>query len=111
MAGIPYVGPALGAAAAAAVTIAGIANINKIKSTNMNGNNSGASVSPPQISTPTMTTVNPLLDEQQDLNRMEMSGLQGDSSKTQQNLRVYVVDQDIRDANYKASVVESNATY
>ena len=58
-----------------------------------------------------MTTVNPLLDEQQDLNRMEMSGLQGDSSKTQQNLRVYVVDQDIRDANYKASVVESNATY
>ena len=58
-----------------------------------------------------MTTVNPLLDEQQDLNRLEMSGIQGDSTKEQQNLRVYVVDQDIRDANYRASVVESNSTF
>ena len=111
MAGIPYVGPALGAAAAAAVTATGIATIAKIKSTTKNSASSGASVSPPQISTPTMTTVNPLLDETSDINRLEMSGIQGDFSKEQQNLRVYVVDQDIRDANYRASVVENNSTF
>lgn len=113
-AGYSEMGPFGVAAAAvqtAAVVATGAATIAKMKSTTKETASSGASVSPPQISTPTMTTVNPLLDEQQDLNRMEMSGLQGDSSKTQQNLRVYVVDQDIRDANYKASVVESNATY
>lgn len=113
-AGYSEMGPFGVAAAAvqtAAVVATGAATIAKMKSTTKDTASSGASVSPPQISTPTMTTVNPLLDEQQDLNRMEMSGLQGDSSKTQQNLRVYVVDQDIRDANYKASVVESNATY
>lgn len=113
-AGYSEMGPFGVAAAAvqtAAVVATGAATIAKMKSTTKETASSGASVSPPQISTPTMTTVNPLLDEQQDLNRMEMSGLQGDSSKTQQNLRVYVVDQDIRDANYRASVVESNATY
>lgn len=113
-AGYSEMGPFGVAAAAvqtAAVVATGAATIAKMKATTKDTASSGASVSPPQISTPTMTTVNPLLDEQQDLNRMEMSGLQGDSSKTQQNLRVYVVDQDIRDANYKASVVESNATY
>lgn len=110
MAGIPYVGPALGAAAAAAVTIAGLANINKIRSTTKNSSG-GASVSAPTIDTPSMTTVSPLLDEQADMNRMDMSGMEGDSYQQQQNVRVYVVDQDIRDANRKAEVVEDNATF
>ena len=109
MAGIPYVGPFLGAAAAAAVAAAGIANINKIKSTTKD--NDSSSVSSPQVQAPTMTAVSPLLDETSDINRMNMSGMQGNSSKEQQNLRVYVVDQDIRDANNKAEVVEENATF
>lgn len=112
MAGIPYVGPALGAVAAAAVTAAGIANINKIKSTTKNSSSSGsAAVSAPQVSTPSMATVSPLLDEQSDLNRLETSGIQGNSTNEQMNMRVYVVDQDIRDANQKAEVVENNATF
>jgi hypothetical protein len=113
-AGYSEMGPFGVAAAAvqtAAVVATGAATIAKMKSTTKETASSGASVSPPQISTPSMTTVNPLLDEQQDINRIEMSGIQGDSSKNMQNLRVYVVDQDIRDANYKASVVESNSTY
>ena len=113
-AGYSEMGP-FGVAAAAVQTAAliatGAATIAKMKSTTKETASSGASVSAPQISTPGMTTVSPLLDETSDLNRMEMSGIQGDSSKEQQNIRVYVVDQDIRDANYKASVVESNATY
>lgn len=110
MAGIPYVGPALGIAAAAAVTAAGLANIQKIKSTNKESSG-GASVAAPQTSTPAMTQVNPLLDEQADLNRLTRINEQGDSTKEQQNIRVYVVDQDIRDANNKAEVVEDNATF
>lgn len=109
MAGIPYVGPALGAAAAAAVTATGIATIAKIKSTTKESAGSGASVSVPQASVPTMTSVSPLLNEQDDLNRLETSGMQRNSD--QQNIRVYVVDQDIRDAGKKAEVVEDNATF
>lgn len=110
MAGIPYVGPVLGVAAAAAVTAAGIANINKIRSTTKNSSGSSASVAAPQVTMPSMTEASPLLDEQADLNRLETSGVQGESSNTT-NMRVYVVDQDIRDANHKAEVVEDNATF
>ena len=113
MAGIPYVGPALGVAAAAAVTLAGIANINKIRSTNKDSGGSPTAVAAPQIESAdsAMASVNPLLDEQTDINRMTSLNEQGDSTKETQNLRVYVVDQDIRDADHKAKVVEDNTTF
>lgn len=104
----PY-GAIIGAASAAAATAAGIAQIAKIKSVSSSGSNS--SIGSPQVSAPSMTNVNPLLDETSDLNRMEMSGMQGDSSQEEKNIRVYVVDQDIREANTKAEVVEENATF
>ena len=110
MAGIPYVGPVLGAAAAAAVGIAGAANIAKIKSTTKSSGGS-ADVATPSVQSPDMTSVSPLLDEVNDINRMTTLNEQGDSTKEQQNLRVYVVDQDIRDANHKAEVVESSVTF
>lgn len=102
-------GAIIGAAGAATATAAGIAQIAKIKS--VNKDNSSASISSPSVSTNSMTAVSPLLDETSDLNRMNMSGMQGNSSKEQQNLKVYVVDQDIRDANTKAEVVEENVTF
>lgn len=102
-------GAIIGAAGAATATAAGIAQIAKIKS--VNKDSGSASISSPSVSTNSMTAVSPLLDETSDLNRMNMSGMQGNSSKEQQNLRVYVVDQDIRDANNKAEVVEENATF
>lgn len=113
MAGIPYVGPVLGAAAAAAVTLAGIANINKIRSTNKDSGGSPTAVAAPQIESAdsAMASVNPLLDEQTDINRMTSLNENGDSTKETQNLRVYVVDQDIRDADHKAKVVEDNTTF
>ena len=113
MAGIPYVGPALGVAAAAAVTLAGIANINKIRSTNKDSGGSPTAVAAPQIESAdsAMASVNPLLDEQTDINRMTSLNENGDSTKETQNLRVYVVDQDIRDADHKAKVVEDNTTF
>ena len=112
-AGYSEMGPFGIAAAAvqtAAVTATGAATIAKMKSTTKDSASS-ASVAAPQISTPSMTSVNPLLDEQSDLNRLETSNIQGNSSNEPINMRVYVVDQDIRDANNKAEVVESNATF
>lgn len=103
----PY-GAIIGAISAASATAAGIAQIAKIKS--VNKDSASASIASPQISAPSMTTVNPLLDETQDINRFNMSGMQGNSQE-QSNMRVYVVDQDIRDANQKAEVVENNATF
>ena len=111
-AGYSEMGPFGIAAAAvqtAAVTATGAATIAKMKSTTKESTSS-ASVAAPQISTPSMTQVSPLLDEQSDLNRLETSGIQGNSQE-QMNMRVYVVDQDIRDANQKAEVVENNATF
>lgn len=112
-AGYSEMGPFGVAAAAvqtAAVTAMGAATIAKMKSTTKDSSSS-ASVAAPQISTPSMTSVNPLLDEQSDLNRLETSNIQGNSSNEPLNMRVYVVDQDIRDANQKAEVVENNATF
>lgn len=112
-AGYSEMGPFGVAAAAvqtAAVVATGAATIAKMKSTTKDSASS-ASVAAPQISTPSMTSVNPLLDEQSDLNRLETSNIQGNSSNEPLNMRVYVVDQDIRDANNKAEVVESNATF
>lgn len=106
MAGVPYVGPALGVAAAAAVTAAGLANIAKIKSTTKES--SSSSVSAPQASVPTMTSVSPLLNEQEDLNRLEAYG---QNTPAQQNIRCYVVEQDISDAQNKVQVVEDNVTF
>jgi len=112
-AGYSEMGPFGVAAAAvqtAAVVATGAATIAKMKSTTKDSASS-ASVAAPEISTPSMTSVNPLLDEQSDLNRLETSNIQGNSSNEPLNMRVYVVDQDIRDANQKAEVVENNATF
>ena len=65
------------------------------------------SVAAPNVAAPQMTSVSPLLDEQADINRLDMSM----QPSGRQNIRVYVVDQDIRDANRKAEVVDGNITF
>ena len=104
----PY-GAIIGAAGAAAATAAGIAQIAKIKA--VKPDSGSATVAAPNVQAPSMTSVSPLLDETNDLNRLETSGLQGDSQNQTQNMRVYVVEQDIREANHRAQVVEDNATF
>lgn len=100
-------------AQAATITASTAATINKIKSTNKNSSGSNAAVAAPRSNTNTisMTTVSPLLNEQEDINRFDTSGVKKYSDDETQNLRVYVVDQDIRDANNRAEVVEDNATF
>lgn len=111
IAGAADLGPAgwIAAGLQVAANIAtGIATINKIKSTTKDSGGSGVSGASAAVQTQSMTSVSPLLNEEADLNRMTTFNQE---TQPQQNLRVYVVDQDIRDANYKAQVVENNATY
>lgn len=118
-AGYSEFGP-LGYAAAiaqtATVTALGAATIAKMKavtkdsagSASVSGLTAGVSAPSAGGSNLTMTSVNPLLDEQADLNRLNTAGIGNDKM---QNVRVYVVDQDIRDANVRAQVVEDNSTF
>lgn len=101
-------GVAAAAVQTAAVTATGIATIAKMKSTTKESTGSGASISAPQTSAPTMTSVSPLLNEQDDLNRLEAYG---QNTPAQQNIRCYVVEQDISDAQNKVQVVEDNVTF
>lgn len=109
-AGYSEMGPFGVAAAAvqtAAVIATGAATIAKMKATTKESASS-ASVSAPQQAAPTMTAVTPLLDEQADMNRMTTMTEQQPGT---QSMRVYVVEQDIRDAGNKVDVRESNATF
>lgn len=101
-------GVAAAAVQTAAVTATGIATIAKMKSTTKESAGSGASVSTPQTSALTMTSVSPLLNEQDDLNRLEAYG---QNTQAQQSIKCYVVEQDISDAQNKVQVVEDNVTF
>jgi len=105
----PY-GAIIGGVAAAAATAAGVAQIAKIKSTNKNSSVS-SSIAAPSMPELSMTQVSPLLDEQADINRIEMSNVEGESRQEQEPLRVYVLESDITDAQNRVNVVEDNATF
>lgn len=107
---MPY-GAIIGAVGAAAATAAGVAQIAKMKSSSKDSSASGASVAAPSMPELDMTEVNPLLDEQADLNRLETSGLEGDSGKNQEPTRVYVVESDITETQNRVRVLEDNATF
>ena len=109
-------GVAAAIAQTATVTALGAATIAKMKavtkdsagSTSVSGLSAGVSAPSTGGSGLTMASVNPLLDEQADLNRLNTANIGNDKM---QNVRVYVVDQDIRDANVRAQVVEDNSTF
>lgn len=106
---MPY-GAIIGAIGAAAATAAGVAQIAKIKSSSKSSGAS-SSIAAPSMPELNMTEVNPLLDETADINRLETSGLEGDSEKNQEPIKCYVVESDITETQNRVSVVESNATF
>lgn len=115
---IPYVGWIMAPIAAASALAAGMVQVQNIRNQNVdNGGStstsSSASVASPSVSIQSaMAEVSPLLDEQNDINRMtSISEPTQSQQNREQNIRVYVVDQDIRDANHRAEVVESNSTF
>lgn len=103
MAGIPVVGPALGAAAAAAAIAAGIANVKKIwevdETSGASASSASAAVAAPAVlnTAPVEYTRNLLGDKETDL--------------LNEPVKCYVVESDITSAQTKVAVTESNASF
>lgn len=108
MAGIPVVGPGLGAAAAAAAVLAGIANVKKIlevpddgKETSTPSSSASQSIVRPNISLsdtiPTQLTQNLMTDTE--------------LSELNKPTRVYVTETDISDTMNRVEVTENNASF
>lgn len=101
MAGIPYVGPALGVAAAAAAVASGLANVKNILSVDEKGETSANVSSTPQVSASVMPTE--IFGQQlSDMTDIELNTAQTDT-------RVYVVESDITEKqnDVKTKVQES----
>lgn len=103
MAGIPVVGPALGAAAAAAAIAAGIANVKKIWEVDESGA-SGVSGASAAVAAPAALNTAPV---------EYTRNLLGDKETDQLNnpIKCYVVESDITSAQTKVAVTESNASF
>ena len=104
MAGIPYVGPALGIAAAAAAVASGIANVKTILSTKVSSDvnsvsiSSGAAATPPALSTPPIEYTRNLLGDKE-------------TDEINKPMKVYVLESDITDVQNKVKVTENNASF
>ena len=98
MASIPYVGPVLGAAAAAAALASGYANVKAIYATNADGSNVSTSIAAPAAlnTTPISYTKELIGDKEKDI--------------INQPQIVCVVD-DINTVQKKVKVTESNASF
>lgn len=106
LAGIPIVGPALGAAAAAAAALAGAANIKKILAVKTDGISNG------NVDTST-TTATPSVNLSESMPVQYTRDLLTDSemSNINQEQRVYVVEDDITSTQNKVKVTENNASF
>ena len=99
MASIPYVGPVLGAAAAAAALASGYANVKAIYATNADGSNVSTSIAAPAAlnTTPISYTKELLGDKEKDI--------------INQPQKCYVLESDITDTQNKVKVTENNASF
>lgn len=111
MAGIPIIGPALGAAASAAALYTGFLQIKQIKATTPESLSDSTSSS---SSSPTTNTidVNSLLNqdrESQDLNSDYLTELQGQKSNNKQ--KVYVLQSEIDETHDKMKTQVQQSTF
>lgn len=99
MASIPYVGPALGIAAAAAAVASGIANVKSIMSESLSSSSQSASVTAPapMQTAPIEYTRNLVGDKELD--------------EINQPIKCYVLEQDVTRVQNKVKVTETNATF
>lgn len=104
MAGVPYVGPALGIAAAAAAIASGIANVKTILSTNVSSDVNSVSLSTGAVATPPALTTPPI---------EYTRNLLGDKETDELNkaTKVYVLESDITAVQNKVKVTEDNASF
>lgn len=106
MASIPYVGPALGAVAAAAALAQGMAQVRAINATNMKGSTSAPSVN---ATTPTASVSAPAVIQQVESTRT-LTGVE-EEQRMNNAQRVYLVYDDVQQAGKKVSVEQSESTF
>ena len=106
MSSIPYIGPALGAAAATAVVAAGKLNVNKIKATKLGGNSNTEAVIPQTFDTAPTYTINSTGED--DTTRLENAIVSGLKSAT---IKAYVVESDVTSSQAKQKAREDSTTW
>lgn len=109
LAGIPVVGPGLGAAAAAAAVLAGVANVKKI----LEVPDDGKETSSPSSSVTSQSIVRPNISLSDTIPTQLTQNLMTDTELSELNkpTRVYVTETDISDTMNKVSVTENNASF
>lgn len=106
-------GPILGAATAATALTAGYAQVQQIKAQEYGSSNTSGSGGTPSVSTVDFdnVSVNPLLDENRDIQSMTSLNVNGDSDSVQQTeQKVYILQSDINDSN-RQTQVRQNETH
>ena len=106
MASIPFVGPGLGAVAAAAALAQGMAQVRAINSTNMKGT---ASAPAATVATPTASVSAPAVIQQVESTRT-LTGVE-EEQRMNNAQRVYLVYDDVQQAGKKVSVEQSESTF
>ena len=106
MASIPYVGPALGAVAAAAALAQGMAQVRAINATNMKGTTSTPTST---VATPTASVSAPAVIQQVESTRT-LTGVE-EEQRMNNAQRVYLVYDDVQQAGKKVSVEQSESTF
>lgn len=109
LAKIPVIGPALGFAAAAAATVAGLANVKAIAKTKTPGDKGGTAI--PSIATPTKPTATPTPPQFNIVGASETNQLaDAIGSQTQQPVQAYVVANDVTTAQSLENNIVEGAT-
>ena len=106
MASIPYVGPALGAVAAAAALASGMAQVRQINATNMKAQAAPTTTS---VATPTASVSAPAVIQQVESTRT-LTGVE-EEQRMNDAQRVYLVYDDVQQAGKKVSVEQSESTF
>ena len=112
LAGIPMVGPGLGAAAAAAAIVAGIANVKNILSVDTSSSSgSGVSSATPSVSTPTIVTPPAVVQEVATVRSLTGASEEERLNQMASDQRVYLVYSDVEQAGRRVQVQQSETSF
>ncbi|HIY67851.1 MAG TPA: hypothetical protein H9828_00360 [Candidatus Alistipes intestinigallinarum] len=113
LAGIPIVGPGLGAAAATAAIVAGIANVKNILSVDTLSSAAGSNISSatPTVSTPAVVTPPAVVQEVTTVRSLTGASEEERLNQMASDQRVYLVYSDVEQAGKRVEVQQSDTSF
>lgn len=113
LAGIPIVGPGLGAAAATAAIVAGIANVKNILSVDTLSSATGSNISSatPTVSTPAVVTPPAVVQEVTTVRSLTGASEEERLNQMASDQRVYLVYSDVEQAGKRVQVQQSETSF